>query len=340
MTRGFFYPPKMSCLAPYPDLTELFERSSQAAKALGAQVITYGQSHEQRPLIAYKIPARRADADKNVLLGANLHGVEVIGAYLALRAMESIQRGQSPAFDALLAKANLWVIPSYNPDGYQATFAAQGQGTLAKLRCNARGVDLNRNFPRPSPKAPGTFGFAGSKHPGKATYKGPWALSEPESRALHQWLAATPVHAALNLHSFSGGLIPARVRASQDFSRYKALHRAYLAGGPGPYFFRLHSRLIDAWTGELEDMQHHLLGTWAVCVELMTIKEMLAQRAETDRLFWRFNPRDPELHAQRELPRIAAALQKACDFPTPQERVNASEVWDLRSNHGRRVGAG
>lgn len=318
-----------SCLAPYPALPEFLQRSHRAAQALGAEPICYGKSHEQRPLWAYRIPAQSAQTEQSVLLGANLHGVEIIGAYLALRAMEAIQQGHSPELAQLLKRAHLWIIPSYNPDGYHKTYEAQGKAPLRELRTNARGVDLNRNFPRPSTRNASTFGFAGSRQPGKATYKGPHALSEAESRALYQWLLHTPLHAAMNLHSFSGGLIPARVRGAHDFKKYKALHRAYLQGGSGPYFFRLHSRWIDAWTGELEDMQHHLFGTWACCVELMTIKEMLAQRAQADRIFWRFNPKDPERHAQREMPRIAAALQQACDFPAPQERVHAEALWDL-----------
>lgn len=322
----------MSCLAPYPELPEVFARIDLAAQKLGAQVVTYGESHEKRPLRAYRIPSLGRRCDVHVLLGANLHGVEVIGSYLALRAMEWIHQGHSPHLQTLLSRAHLWIIPSYNPDGYQATFDAQGRGQLAKLRTNARGVDLNRNFPRPSLKAPSTFGFAGSPRPGKATYKGSAALSEPESASLYRWLLDNPLQAALNLHSFSGGLIPARVRSRQDFSHYKALHRAYLAGGAGPYFYRLHSRWLDAWTGELEDMQHHLLGTWACCVELMTIKEMLAQRAEADRLFWRFNPKHPELHAKRELPRIAAALCKACEFSAPKEQSDPASIWDLRQH--------
>lgn len=320
-------------MAPYPALDRLLDQAQAAAKAVGAKVQVYGHSVQGRPLMAFFVPClgEVTPETKTVLLGANLHGIEVIGAYVALGLLQAMSQAPDPWVQKLRARANLWVIPSYNPDGYQKTMESDGHGPLSLLRTNARGVDLNRNFPRPCKHAPYTLGFAGSRHPGKATYKGPHPLSEPESRCLFEWLEQTPIHAALNLHSFSGGLIPARVRGAHDFRHYRALHRAYLAPRPRPYFFRLHSRWIDAWTGELEDTQHHLLGTWASCVELLTIKESFAQRA--DRNFWRFNPKDPQAHLIRELPRIASALLQACDFPSPREGISRHEVWDLRQRH-------
>ena len=63
--------------------------------------------------------------------------------------------------------ADIWVIPVYNPDG-----------RARHTRQNAHGVDLNRNWP---------YHWA---HLGGATYSGPRAASEPETRAVMAFLKA------------------------------------------------------------------------------------------------------------------------------------------------------
>lgn len=324
-----------AALAPYPEIECLQRECVELGEKLGGRLHCYGQSQEGRPLQVIELPGERSDAP-NLLLGANLHGIEVIGAFIARAMLQGMLPTGEPALRELRAQANLWIVPSYNPDGYARTFAQEGKGALHELRSNARGVDLNRNFPRPSERASRSFGFAGSSKPGSANYRGPHALSEAESAALFSWLRSANIHCALNLHSFSGGLIPARVRSSHDFEHYRRLHRAYLAPLPRPYFYRLHSRWLDLWTGELEDAQHHLLGSWACCVELMTIREMLAQRARGEALFWTFNPKDPQQHARRECLRIASAFLESCTFPAPQERIEAQKVWDLQHLRVRR----
>ena len=59
--------------------------------------------------------------------------------------------------------ADLWLVPSLNPDGV-------ARGT----RQNAHGVDLNRNF---------AAMWQPTGRPGSTYYAGPRAFSEPETRA-------------------------------------------------------------------------------------------------------------------------------------------------------------
>lgn len=109
-----------------------------------------------------------------------IHGDEPAGIAIA-RILAS--RRAPPGVD-------LWIVPDMNPDGVAA-------GT----RENARGVDLNRNFPwhwRRAPREPGEY-------PGRRP------LSEPESRAVHSLLLRLEprlviwYHQALDLVDESGG---------------------------------------------------------------------------------------------------------------------------------------
>jgi murein peptide amidase A len=116
------------------------------ASADGRSVI--GRSVEGRPIVA--VHSGAAEAAVTVLVVGAIHGDETAGMRIAGRLVAAgAPRG-----------AELWVVPTLNPDGVAA-------GT----RGNAHGVDLNRNWP---------FGW---RPLGGGEYSGPRALSEPESRA-------------------------------------------------------------------------------------------------------------------------------------------------------------
>lgn len=117
---------------------------------IGRRVI--GHSVQGRPITAWRLGVK---GRKKVVLISTMHGNE-----RQTRAILAALRDGRP-----IKGVDLWVIPQYNPDGYAA-------GT----RRNARGVDLNRNFPyRWAP-------LTGSYH------SGPKPASEPETRAVMRFL--------------------------------------------------------------------------------------------------------------------------------------------------------
>ncbi len=119
-----------------------------ASGAAASEPGTIGRSVEGRPIIA--TVSGSAEAPLRVLVVGCIHGDEPAGIRVARRLIASPPLGRT----------RLWVVPSLNPDG-----------VVAGTRGNARGVDLNRNFPfdwRPL---------------GRREYSGPRPLSEPESRA-------------------------------------------------------------------------------------------------------------------------------------------------------------
>ena len=126
--------------------------------------VVIGHSVQGRPITAWHLgqPGKR-----RVLLISTMHGDEgkprqILGALRDGRPIRGI---------------DLWVVPVYNPDG-------QARGT----RKNARGVDLNRNFPYRWTDLDGSYE---SGHRGG---------SEPETRAMMRFLREIRPSRILSFH--------------------------------------------------------------------------------------------------------------------------------------------
>jgi murein tripeptide amidase MpaA len=279
----------------------------------------------------HAIVVSRAKASApHVLVNANIHGPEWIGNRVAMRflsALDDDERGQ-----ALLERAHVHVLPLLNPDGYARTFARAGIGRMRDLRWNARGVDLNRNFPLPYGRAPSRWPGAGSRQPGDATYRGPHALSEPEAKATALYLDAHPFHASASLHSFMGTLMIPPVLTSTDARGYSFLGYAFRSGQKRDRYRTVMFPRLDVFTGELEDHQHHAHGTWAVCVEAFPLARSFAQHLRTPSIFWRMNPRDPSPVVDDVLGGLFAYFDAALSLPPP-ERAPRSLLAIDRGTH-------
>jgi murein peptide amidase A len=127
------------------------------APGAGAETRVIGHSVEGREIVAERIgdPA----AERVALVVGVIHGDEPAG----LKVTDALRR-VGP-----VAGVQIWVIDRLNPDG-----AAAG------ARKNARGVDLNRDFPHR---------WRGGVPPGNGYYPGPSAASEPETRAAMDLIA-------------------------------------------------------------------------------------------------------------------------------------------------------
>ena len=152
-----------------------------ARDRLSRRRVCLGRSVDGRRIYAVKVGD--LDNPRSVLVVGDIHGSEGAGIPIA-RTLASSRPGP---------ESLMIVIKDLNPDGVAA-------GT----RQNARGVDLNRNFPyrwRP----------LGAR--GDLQYSGPHALSEPEARIAHSLiLRARPsvtiwFHQPLALVDKSGGNI-------------------------------------------------------------------------------------------------------------------------------------
>jgi len=302
--------------APYLDPEARAARVRALAERARAELVTYGESVRGEPLVAVRVPTRASGDAPRVLCCANIHGIEYVGGLVALALLEQVAHDEAsvaPLRDAV----ELWVVPCVNPDGYRRTWEAGGVGTLAQLRTNAHGVDLNRNFPLPYGAARRALPGAGSTAPGKATFCGTSALCEPETRALSELCLGQRFHASANLHSFMGTVIPARTVDRPAYAAYKHLCRSFASAQPRTRYHRLATRVLDTWTGEQEDHFHHALDCWAVCVETFSFFASFAQHLRAPTTFWRFNPRDPAPWIANDVPGLVAYFTAAIALPRP-----------------------
>lgn len=116
------------------------------------------------------------DADSSVLVVGTMHAREYICATVLMQEIEyylsnynCMIGGMKPA--DVLENTQIHYVVMANPDGVEIS-----QKSYARWKSNARGVDLNRNFPIKKFVSGGTKGAEG--------YSGKKALSEPESRAV------------------------------------------------------------------------------------------------------------------------------------------------------------
>ncbi len=295
----------MSTPAGYLDAQERDDQLRRLAKNVGGDVVVFGHSVQQRPLLAAVVPSSSssAAATPTVFINGNLHGVEWIGGLCALGVLEALD---TPRGQWLREHARVVVAPCLNPDGFAATARsltspeAMRAGDLKAVRTNANGVDLNRNFPRPNQNERGAWSasaaslaVSGSSDATRATWRGLAPLSEPEAVAVDALLADYAPHAVVSFHSFMGTLIPPKVTNWNEARAYRRLCRAWRRGQTRHLAPTFMLAPVDVFTGELEDHAHHVHGAWSLTVEVFPLWRTFAQHLRAPSLFARFNPAAP-----------------------------------------------
>ncbi|HEY2054731.1 MAG TPA: M14 family zinc carboxypeptidase [Solirubrobacterales bacterium] len=189
----------------------------------GREKVVLGRSVRGRPIVALLLGD--LDAARPLLVVGAIHGDEPAGIAIA-RDLGS----DPPPRSGLIV-----TIPDLNPDGVAA-------GT----RQNARGVDLNRNFP---------WHWRHLERLGDPQYSGPHPLSEPESRIAHSLILRRRPRITIWFHQPLG-----LVDESGGNRRVEALLARHM---------RLPLRRLTRYPGSAASWQDHRLpGTTAMVVEL------------------------------------------------------------------------
>ncbi len=280
----------------YPSLSEL-ARSLGELRDRGATLSTIGTSVEHRPILAVTVGPPTRDV---TLVLAGLHPLEWIGVAVALALSRALAEPGA-------ARRRIVIIPLVNPDGYARVEADQRARRRALARTNARGVDLNRNFPtsfEPRRARP-LLGPLGWGH-------GTRARSEPEVDAVCALTdtlerGGARLSRALSLHSAGrkvlypyGGRLAAPVDAAAHRRAARRLARAFDDG----YSIDQSSRWVPgAFAPGMEiDHLHDRHGALALLVECRGGRP--ASPRDLLDPFRLFNPPDPSPVVQRLVPAL------------------------------------
>uniref|UniRef100_A0A5S6Q9V0 Peptidase_M14 domain-containing protein n=1 Tax=Trichuris muris TaxID=70415 RepID=A0A5S6Q9V0_TRIMR len=167
------------------------------------RLVTIGQSYEGRNLSALRI----GTAKRGIWIDAGIHAREWIAVssavYMIGQILKDYNKGD-PKVRHLMDNISWYILPMFNPDGYEFTRTtdrlwrkSRSRNNVSSINCD--GVDLNRNFDV-------DFGVSGtSMSPCSHVYCGPHAFSEPETISLRRFLKENERNlvAYVALHTFS-----------------------------------------------------------------------------------------------------------------------------------------
>uniref|UniRef100_A0A146MC30 Carboxypeptidase M n=2 Tax=Lygus hesperus TaxID=30085 RepID=A0A146MC30_LYGHE len=119
----------------YPNLTALY--------SIGKSV----QGRDLWVMVVSASPYEHMIGKPDVKYVANMHGNEAVGRELMLHLIQYLVNNYNTDSYVkwLLDNTRIHILPSMNPDGFEV--AREGQCDGGQGRYNARGFDLNRNFP-------------------------------------------------------------------------------------------------------------------------------------------------------------------------------------------------
>ena len=223
--------------------------SGDSAWSFGSRARCYttysiGNSVRGRPISAYQF----GDGSNMVLYIGATHGNEQNSMVILQKWIGELIANP----DKIPAGRTVTVIPAINPDG-----------VAANTRVNADGIDLNRNFPANNWQTNVTEPGGG----GAITADGgPQALSEPESRALADFVIAKRPRLVLTYHSHAGVVEANEAADSVPLAALYASRAGYTATPTS----EIGTTFDYSTTGAFEDWMHDKLGLPVFVIELQS----------------------------------------------------------------------
>jgi zinc carboxypeptidase len=247
-----------------------------------AKLVTLGRTLQGREILAIKLTADARDVKDGkrdaVLFSSTQHAREWISTEVNRRTLTwylDKWKSGDKAVRKLLDNTELWFVLVANPDGYQYTFEHE-RLWRKNLRDNngdgvtqvGDGVDPNRNYP-----AHFKYDNEGSSSIFSSdTYRGPFAVSEAETKALKGLLDRIDFKFQVNWHSAGQWLLYAEgwqiATPTADDPIYFALSGNLDQPAIADFHPGLSSDVLYVTNGETTDYAHAARGTLAWTPEL------------------------------------------------------------------------
>ncbi len=285
-----------------------------------------GETWEKRDinLVTISRDIKNAQTKPALFFTGTIHAREWIGHELAVEFTKYIVENLKDDINlrSYLKKATIYLVPCANPDGYE--YSRRHFSFWRKnRRANADGsfgVDLNRNFP---------IGYVSGTKPDSNVYGGPSPFSEPETRALRDFVESHEnITIALDYHSQGNVFFPAHDFRHEDAidttdinilcanmaeSIKRVSHREYgIHQGKPP------AKLISGSGREF----YHERGILSSVVEVGTrnISDYMGDMNE---------------HIREHIAALVTVLQDVPNYGEQAElkRVNSFEIADIGSSH-------
>lgn len=134
----------------YEEMTWFLKYFAKKYPAI-TRLYSIGYSVQNRKLWVMEIsenPGKHEAGEPEVKYIGNIHGNEALGRELLLQLIKYLCENYASDADVkkLVDTTGIHILPSMNPDGYEMA-AVRGKGYKLIGKRNARGIDLNRNFP-------------------------------------------------------------------------------------------------------------------------------------------------------------------------------------------------
>jgi predicted deacylase len=292
----------------YPDGVGFDEAWCALGRAIGAKASVAGYSVAGRPIRRFDLG--KPGAASTVLLTGLVHGIELVGSLALLDILRAI--AEDPAGE-LLRHAHVVVLPIVNPDALHANCARLAAGKRAYHRCNARGVDLNRNFPSLRDSMP-INPLGGSRWRSSPHYVGPRPISEPETRALYDVAEEIRPRVSVGFHSFGELLLypwAFTTRPNPRRRSYERAGRAFVGGLRGATYRVMQATDWYSTVGDMDDWLDATYGTLAFTVEVSRPMRRFANLRRMSNPFAWSNPIEVEPAVAGMAPGVDALIRES-----------------------------
>jgi len=178
------------------------------------KVNVIGKTWEERDIVLVSISddVKNSDSKPALLYTGTIHAREWIGIELGVAFVKYLleYKEYEPRILDIFSNTVMYLVPCLNPDGFE--FSRKHYSFWRKNRRvnidGSFGVDLNRNF---------SIGFKANNNPSSNVYPGPFPFSEPETKAIKDFVDAHEnITIALDYHSQGNVFFPAHTFKHED----------------------------------------------------------------------------------------------------------------------------